>query len=106
MNKQAAYARLRELIDVANAALDVARKFADENELVMSHKENGLISAKASAKQYGDDFDEDNYYDESPNVEQLLTVRTLTEKETATESRMLNAESGFDYCWLPSSMRC
>jgi hypothetical protein len=88
-NKQQAYAELRTKIDAINEALEDARSFAEENDLVMTHKHNH----------------KDDYYD----LDGLLTVKTVEDKAVKNwddSAAVEDAEGYVDYCWLPSSMRC
>jgi hypothetical protein len=111
MNKQQAYQILREKIDIANAALNEARAFADEHGLVMSHKDNTKVIRANDRKLYPGDYDEDeeDYSDEGPYIDGLLTVRTIEPQRVKNwddERAIMNAEDGFDYGWIPSSLRC
>jgi hypothetical protein len=108
MTKQQAYAELRKMLDQVNSGLDAARAFADEHDLVMSHKDNSKVMEMARRQLDGDDepVEDDFYDDEHPSVEDLLVIRTLKASETKTIDSMLGAEDGFDYCWMPSSMGC
>jgi hypothetical protein len=110
MNKQEAYAALRMKIDAANAALDEARAFADEHGLVMSHKDNSKVIRAIGRKLYPGDYDdEETDYDDRPYIDELLTVRTIEPQRVKNwddETAIMNAEDGFDYGWIPSSLRC
>ena len=93
MSKQAAYAELRRQIDDINDLLEKARDYAEENDLVMSHKDNSRVSKR-------------DYYG---GIDELLEVTTLTDKDVKDwndSDYVEDAERGFDYGWLPSSLRC
>lgn len=104
MTKQEAYAELRKKIDAVNEALDEARKFADANDLVMTHKQN-------KTRPYPGEEDEEERFDYEywGDIRPLLTVRTVREKDVKDWNdpmEVYDAESGLDYAWLPSSIKC